>query len=127
LCDFVHEDAEKVAAGLSTGQQLGRKIARIQFCPGKALTANKGLNDFLAVRRIAGMPKAWDQHLVDGKITPIDGKATGRKEHVVKKVGSRPMAAHNEHWEPAAVGSRTVAVRRGRVVVFGSFSHIVPW
>ena len=55
-------------------------------------------SNFLAVGAAAHGAITRHQRFVNRQEAAVDGKSPGRQQRIVKEVGARTVAAHNEDW-----------------------------
>ena len=98
LGDGVHNYTRKISRRVAFVQNAGRNLVGVQPGPAKTLAAQPDRDNFLAVGAAAHGAITRHQRFVNRQEAAVDGKSPGRQQRIVKEVGARTVAAHNEDW-----------------------------
>src|ERR1700676_1078742 len=107
---LTHHDADELAAIAALRQQFRRDLPAVHTGAPEALALHPGFDDFSPIVRILDGPEVGDQSFVNGKVSAINGKATGRQQSIVQKIRSGPMTAHHENRTPLSLRVNRIAL-----------------
>src|ERR1700722_501666 len=100
--NLVHRNPYKVASRLALPLNFRAQFSGIQARPPETFAPQPDFHQFGSILRLLQSTHAGDQHLVNRQKSPVYGKATCRKQDVIKEIRSRSMTTHDEHRAPAS-------------------------